>query len=322
MSRVAYVNGRYVAHRQAAVHIEDRGYQFADGVYEVCEVKGARLIDERRHMQRLARSLSELGIPFPMSAAALGVVLREVARRNRVADGLVYLQVTRGVAPRNHAFPSPGVEPGIVVTARPIDRAAGERRAADGVAVITVPENRWARVDIKTVSLLPNVLAKQRAKEAGAFEAWFVDQDGFVTEGSSTNAWIVTGERRLVTRPADFGILRGITRSVILDLAGRDGLAVEERRFSVEEALAAREAFITAASTLVMPVVKIDGRLVGDGKPGRVATELRARFHEAAETAPAWSAPAAPPETSDTGKRRGSKFARDGEHDTRQTGLG
>jgi D-alanine transaminase len=302
MSRIAYVNGRYVAHRDAAVHIEDRGYQFADGVYEVCEVKGARLIDERRHMQRLARSLSELGISFPMAEASLGVVLREVTRRNRVADGLVYLQVTRGVAPRNHAFPSPGVEPAIVVTARKIDRAAGEKRAADGVAVITVPETRWARVDIKTVSLLPNVLAKQKAKEAGAFEAWFIDADGFVTEGSSTNAWIVTGKRTLVTRPADFGILRGITRSVILDLADREGVAVEERRFSVEEALAASEAFVTAASTLVMPVVEIDGRPVGNGKPGRLAMELRARFHEAAEIAPAWSAPAALSDTSGTKK--------------------
>lgn len=322
MSRIAYVNGRYVRHRDAAVHIEDRGYQFADGVYEVCEVKGARLIDERRHMQRLARSLSELGISFPMAETSLGVVLREVTRRNRVADGLVYLQVTRGVAPRNHAFPNPGVEPAVVVTARQIDRAVGEKRAADGVSVITVPENRWRRVDIKTVSLLPNVLAKQKAKEAGAFEAWFIDGDGFVTEGSSTNAWIVTTERTLVTRPADFGILRGITRSVILDLAGRAGLAVEERRFSIDEALAAREAFITAASTLVMPVVRIDGRSVGDGRPGRLAMELRAGFHEAAETAPAWSAPAAPSDTSDTRKPRGLKFARDGERDTRQTGLG
>ena len=291
MSRVAYVNGRYVAHRDAAVHIEDRGYQFADAVYEVCEVKGGRLVDERRHMLRLKRSLSELAIPAPTSEAALGVVLREVVRRNRVADGIVYLQVTRGVAPRNHAFPAPAVAPTVVVTARKIDRALGDKRAKDGVAVITLAENRWARVDIKTVSLLPNVLAKQMAREAGAFEAWFVDRDGFVTEGASTNAWIVTGDKTLVTRPADFGILRGISRSVILDLAGCRGIRVEERCFTVAEALAAREAFVTAASTLVMPVVRIDGRPIGDGKPGRLATELRARFHEVAETSPAWSTP-------------------------------
>ena len=291
MSRVAYVNGRYLTHRDAAVHIEDRGYQFADAVYEVCEVKCGRLIEERRHMLRLKRSLSELAMPAPTSEAALGVVLREVVRRNRVADGIVYLQVTRGVAPRNHAFPAPAVEPTVVVTARKIDRALGDKRAKDGVAVITLAENRWARVDIKTVSLLPNVLAKQMAREAGAFEAWFVDRDGFVTEGASTNAWIVTGDKTLVTRPADFGILRGISRSVILDLAGCRGIRVEERCFTVAEALAAREAFVTAASTLVMPVVRIDGRPIGDGKPGRLATELRARFHEVAETSPAWSTP-------------------------------
>jgi D-alanine transaminase len=302
MSRVAYVNGRYVAHRDAAVHIEDRGYQFADGVYEVCEVKGGRLIDEIRHMQRLARSLSELAIPSPMSEASLGVVLREVVRRNRVVDGIVYLQVTRGVAPRNHAFPAPAVAPTVVVTARKIDRTLGEKRARDGVSVITIPENRWARVDIKTVSLTANVLAKQKAKEAGAFEAWFVDRDGFVTEGASTNAWIVTDDKTLVTRPADFGILRGITRGVLLDLAGCHGLKVEERRFSVKEALAAREAFVTAASTLVMPVVRLDGNPIGDGTPGRLATELRERFHEAAETAPAWSRPASLADAADLKK--------------------
>ena len=308
MSRVAYVNGRYVAHRDAAVHIEDRGYQFADAVYEVCEVKGGRLVDERRHMLRLTRSLSELAIPAPTSAAALGVVLREVVRRNRVADGIVYLQVTRGVAPRNHTFPAPAVAPTVVVTARKIDRALGDKRAKDGVAVITLAENRWARVDIKTVSLLPNVLAKQKAKEAGAFEAWFIDQDGFVTEGASTNAWIVTGAKTLVTRPADFGILRGISRSVILDLAGCHGIRVEERRFTVAEALAAREAFVTAASTLVMPVVRINGIPIGDGKPGRLATELRARFHEAVETSPAWSTPLSLLHVADLKKTAGSEI--------------
>lgn len=286
MSRIAYVNGRYLPHRDAVVHIEDRGYQFADGVYEVCEVKGGHLIDERRHMQRLARSLAELAIAWPMSPSALAVVLREIVRRNRVTDGMVYLQVTRGVAPRNHAFPAPAVHPSAVVTARSIDRALGEKRAAGGVGVITVPENRWERVDIKSTSLLPNVLAKQRAKEAGAFEAWFVDGDGFVTEGASTNAWIVTKAGALVTRPADKGILRGITRTVIFDLAEREGLTLEERRFTVAEALEAREAFITAASTLVMPVTTIDGKPVGSGKPGSLASRLRSLFHTQAEAAP------------------------------------
>jgi D-alanine transaminase len=302
MSRIAYVNGRYLAHGDAMVHVEDRGYQFADAVYEVCEVRDGRLIDERRHLQRLRRSLGEIAIEMPMTEAALGVVLREVVRRNHVADGIVYLQVTRGVAPRNHAFPLHPVTPAVVVTARKVDRGLGEARARQGVSVITMPENRWARVDIKTVSLLPNVLAKQKAREAGAFEAWFVDRDGFITEGASTNAWIVTADRTLVTRPADFGILRGISRSVVVDLAACHGLRVEERRFTVREALAASEAFVTAASTLVMPVVRLDGCPIADGKPGRLTAELRARFHEAAETAPAWSTGAPPPEAADSKK--------------------
>jgi len=289
MSRIAYVNGRYVIHRDAAVHIEDRGFQFADAVYEVCEVKGGRLVDEARHMDRLRRSLSELRIAMPMDRASLGVILREVIRRNRIRDGIVYLQVTRGVAPRHHAFPASEVSPGLVVTARPVDLTEGEQRARHGVAVVTTPDNRWGRVDIKTVGLLPNVLAKQGAKEAGAFEAWFVDEDGFVTEGSSTNAWILTRDGTLVTHPADRGILRGITRIVVLELAEKEGIPVEERRFSLAEAYSAKEAFITAASTIVMPVINLDGRPIGDGKPGPVATRLRSIFHGQAETGPVWS---------------------------------
>jgi D-alanine transaminase len=290
MSRIAYVNGRYVSHGTAAVHIEDRGYQFGDGVYEVCEVLGGRLVDERRHMERLARSLSELRIRAPMTPAALGVVLREVARRNRVRDGLVYIQVTRGVAPRDHAFPSEGTRPALVVTAHEMDLAPREARAAKGVAVITVPDNRWQRVDIKTVGLLPNVLAKQAAKEAGAFEAWFVDREGFVTEGSSTNAWIVTPKHALVTRPGNSGILRGITRAVLIEHATKEGLQLEERPFSVKEAKAAEEAFLTSATTIVTPVVKIDGVPVGGGKPGPLALGLREAFRRSSEIAPRWSA--------------------------------
>src|SRR5882672_8461081 len=212
MSRIAYVNGHYVALRDATVNVEDRGYQFSDGVYEVCEVREGRLVDERRHMERLSRSLSELRIPMPMSGKALGVVLRETVRRNRVRWGIVYLQISRGVSRRDHAFPPAGTRPSIVVTARNLDLANAEKMAADGVAVISVPENRWERVDIKSISLLPNVLAKQTAREHGAREAWFVDKQGFVTEGSSSNAWIVTADRKLVTRPADTTILRGISR--------------------------------------------------------------------------------------------------------------
>jgi D-alanine transaminase len=283
MSRVAYVNGRYLPHALAKVHVEDRGYQYSDGVYEVCEVREGRLVDERRHLERLERSLAEIRLTPPMSPAALRVILRETVRRNRVREGLLYLQVTRGVARRDHAFPPPGTKPSIVVTARSIDRAKVEAQAETGVAVITVPDNRWERVDIKTVSLLPNVLARQAARDQGAREAWFVDREGFITEGSSSNAWIVSKEGAIVTRPAMPGILRGVTRAVVLEIASEQGLRVEERRFTAEEARAAREAFLTAATQLVMPVVAIDGQKIGAGRPGPVARALRAKFHEVAE---------------------------------------
>jgi len=283
MSRIAYVNGRYVRHRDAKVHVEDRGYQFGDGVYEVCEVRGGRLVDERRHMVRLKRSLDELRIRMPMPLAALGVVLREVVARNRVNNGIVYLQVTRGVARRDHGFPVPEVAPSVVVTARAHNRARNEAIAAKGIAAISLPENRWSRVDIKSIGLLPNVLARQAAIERGAREAWFVDRDGAVTEGASTNAWIVTQSGGVVTRPADHGILRGITRAVVFEVIKAQGLSLEERKFTLEEAYAAREAFVTAASQIVLPVVRIDGRAIGDGKPGPVAIALRREFHRYAE---------------------------------------
>ena len=285
MSRIAYVNGQYHRHSEASVHIEDRGYQFADGVYEVCEVVGGKLVDEKRHVERLGRSLSELQINSPMDSRALGVVLREVVRRNKVHDGLVYFQVTRGVAPRNHFFPGSDTKPSLVVTARNASSANAAKMAQKGVGVITVPDNRWERVDIKSVSLLPNVLAKQTAKEQGAYEAWFVDEDGMVTEGSSTNAWIITMDGTIVTRPADKGILRGITRTAVLELAKRENLRVEERAFSVEEAQGAREAFITAATTIVMPVVRIDDVSISNGAPGTIATTLREMFHSQVEIA-------------------------------------
>jgi D-alanine transaminase len=284
MSRYAYVNGRYLQFREAKVHVEDRGYQFADGVYEVCEVRGGRLIDERRHVARLQRSLGELRIPMPMSVKALGVVLREVVARNRVRYGLVYLQITRGVARRDHAFPSPAVTPSMVVTARPLNMKRNEALAATGIAVISVPDNRWGRVDIKTVGLLPNVLARQTAIDQGARDAWFVDKDGVVMEASSANAWIVTAQGALVTRHADHAILRGITRTVVFDAVKGQGLSIEERAFTLQEAFAAREAFITSATQLVLPVVKIDGRSIGDGKPGPIASALRREFYRYAET--------------------------------------
>lgn len=287
MPRIAYVNGRYVAHADAYVHIEDRGYQLADGVYEVCEVAHGFIVDMRRHLDRLDRSLSELRIDWPMSRAVLEIVMREVINRNRVVNGMVYLQVTRGVAPRDHVFPSAGTKPALVVTAKHINRAANAKKAAAGYKVITVPENRWDRVDIKSVGLLPNVLARQKAKEAGAQEAWFVDPDGTVKEGAATNAWIVTRDGSLVTRPAEHGILRGVTRTTLFDVAKKLGLKIEERAFTVDEAKAAREAFITAATMIVMPIVAIDGAPVANGHPGSVALSLREAFFGVAEKTPA-----------------------------------
>jgi D-alanine transaminase len=283
LSRIAYVNGRYLPRHEAMVDIEDRGYQFSDGVYEVCEVRGARLIDERRHVARLERSLDELHMAMPMSNMALAIVMRECIHRNRVRNGLIYLQVTRGVARRDHAFPPSGTRPSVVVTARNLDFAANERTAAAGIAVVTVPDNRWERVDIKSISLLPNVLAKQTAREQGAREAWFVNRNGHVTEGSSSNAWIVTKGGKVVTPPADNGILRGITRAVLITVIRTQGLELEERTFSVEEVYGAREAFLTSASQIVMPVVRVNDRPIGNGAPGSIASALRAEFHRHAE---------------------------------------
>jgi D-alanine transaminase len=287
MPRIAYVNGRYVAHRDATVHVEDRGYQFSDGVYEVCEVARGFIIDMTRHLDRLDRSLRELSIAWPLHRSALTVVLREVVRRNRVTNGLVYLQITRGVAGRDHFFPAANVRPALVVTAKKIDPAAGARKAETGVKVITVVENRWDRVDIKSVGLLPNVLAKQQAKEAGAQEAWFVGADGIVKEGASTNAWIVTRDGVLVTRPADHGILRGITRTTLFDVAAKLGYTIEERGFTVAEAKAAREAFLSSATTIAMPIVEIDGETVANGHPGTITLSLRQAFFDIAEKSPA-----------------------------------
>lgn len=281
MSRLAYVNGRFLPQGEAGVSVEDRGFQFADAVYEVWAVFDGRLADAEGHFVRLERSLGELSIPQPMSRAALAQVLRETARRNRVRDGIVYLQISRGAARRDHAFPA-GLRPTVVATARSIDYAAEEARAAAGVKVITMPDNRWGRCDIKTVGLLPNALAKQAARQAGAYEAWLVDAAGRVTEGASTNAWIVDAQGRLRTRDTGANILRGITRSGVAALAERLQIPVIEEPFTVAEAQAASEAFVTAASAFVLPVVAIDGKPVGSGKPGPVAQRLRALYVEAA----------------------------------------
>lgn len=286
MPRIAYVNGRYQPHDEAAVHVEDRGFQFADGVYEVCEVRHGVIVDLTRHLDRLERSLNALDMDMPMSRAALTHVIREVLRRNRVRNGLYYLQVTRGRAKRDHVYPAPGTPMTVVVTAKSTDPSIIAKKNANGIAAITVPDNRWERVDIKTVGLLPNCMARQRAKEAGAQEAIYVDEQGRVTEGAATNVWIVDQQGRLVTRPAEKGILRGITRTTLLDVTEKLGIEVREDYFTVEDMLNAREVFITAATSICFPIVSIDGKPVANGHPGSLSQKIREAFFDIAEKTP------------------------------------
>ncbi|HTV87641.1 MAG TPA: D-amino-acid transaminase [Stellaceae bacterium] len=276
MPQIAYVDGRYLPLASAAVHVEDRGFQFADGAYEVIAVRGVALVDEARHLERLHRSLGELRIAPPLADAALKIVLREIVRRNRVARGSVYLQVTRGTAPRDHAFPK-AARPTLVVTARRA-RPPDPRLAEEGVAVVTIADIRWRRCDIKSVALLPNVLGKQQAREAGAFEAWQVDAAGRITEGASTNAWIVTADGAIVTHPADHAILNGVTRMALIEVIEREGCRFDERPFTIAEAKAAREAFLTSTTCDVLPVVRIDEAPVGNGHPGLLTQKLRAAY--------------------------------------------
>lgn len=283
MPRFAYVNGRYVRHAEAAVHIDDRGLVFADAVYEVCQVQQGFIIDMTRHLDRLDRSLGEIRIRPPIPRAALTGIMREVLRRNRVVNGMVYLQVTRGRAKRDHVFPAPEVRASLIVTTKAMNPAVNAAKYAAGIKAVTVADNRWGRVDIKTVGLLPNVLARQQAKEAGAQEAVFVDADGNVTEGGATNLWIVDRDGRLVTRPADHAILRGVTRTTLLDVAKKLGIDAEERRFSVADMLEAREVFITGATTICLPIVSIDGQTIANGHPGMTAQKIRDAFFAVAE---------------------------------------
>ena len=283
MTRIVYVNGAYKRYAEAAIHVEDRGFQFADSIYEVIEVLGGRLVDATRHLARLHRSLRELAISPPMRERALLHIIGEVVRRNRVRDGIVYMQVTRGAGPREFALPGPDVLPTLVVFARARSRESANQLAEMGIAVKTVPDNRWGRRDIKTVMLLPSVLAKDAARQADAREAWFVDASGAITEGASSNAWIVTDKGVLVTRPLGWEILPGVTRATVMDVAKAEGINVEERAFTREEALRAREAFITSATNIAMPVVTLDGKTIGNGQPGPLTRRLRIRFHQLAE---------------------------------------
>ncbi|NKK99589.1 D-amino-acid transaminase [Rhizobium leguminosarum bv. viciae] len=283
MPRIAYVNGRYVKHSDASVHIEDRGYQFADGVYEVCEVRHGYIVDLTRHLNRLDRSLGELRIAWPMGRAALIQVIRETLRRNYVRNGLFYMQVTRGVARRDHVFPAEGTPPSLVITAKSTDARIIAAKNANGIRAITLVDNRWDRVDIKSIGLLPNAMARQQAKEAGAQEAIYVDGDGMVKEGAATNVWIVDPDGTLVTRPAEHGILRGITRTTLMDVGAKLGLTIAERNFSVSEMLAAREVFLTAATSICFPVISVDGQPIANGHPGSVSQKVREAFFDVAE---------------------------------------
>jgi D-alanine transaminase len=280
--RIAYVNGVYVRHGLAGVHIEDRGFQFADSIYEVFGVVDGCIRDEDEHFDRLERSLREIAMAMPMQRDAFRLVLRELARRNRLDDGLIYLQVTRGAVRRDHAIPGHPPRPTLIATARRIDKNAAEKRRQTGIRVVTLPDERWARCDIKSTALLPNILAKTAARREDAFEAWLIDRDGYVTEGASTSAWIVDGEGRLVTRDLSRAILPGVTRRVIMEAAETAQIPITERSFTLDEARTATEAFITAATLGALPVIAVDGHRIGDGKPGPVARRIQELYDHTA----------------------------------------
>jgi D-alanine transaminase len=278
MTRIAYVNGRYIDQRVAKVNIEDRGYQFGDGIYEVVHLHAGRFIDADRHFDRLERSLGEIRLPMPMARAALSMVLTQVARRNRMTEGLLYMQVTRGVARRDHAFPKASVPPALVVTVKRIPPFPTD---LDGwaCACITHPDRRWARRDIKSINLLPNVLARQAAREAGAFEAILFDEEtGTVTEGAATTLWVVDAEGVLRTHGLGDAILPGCTRAALIAELRQADIQFEERAASLAELRAAREVFLTSATSFVKPITRIDGALVDDGQVGPITRRLFALF--------------------------------------------
>lgn len=276
MSDIAYVNGAFTPLEDARVSILDRGFLFADGVYEVAAVIDGRLIDNEAHLARLQRSLDALRLESPVPMAEIVEIERALVSRNGVREGLVYLQITRGAAERDFAFPK-NAKPTLVGFAQKKNILASPA-AQTGVKVLTVPDLRWARRDIKSVALLAQILAKQAATEAGCQEAWMVDPEGFVTEGSSSTAFIITREGAVVTRPNSIAILPGCTRRAVMALADQEGLTVEERPFTAAQAHEAAEAFLTSASNLVLPIVSIDGRPVGSGAPGDRAQRLRAIY--------------------------------------------
>lgn len=291
MPAFAYVNGRYGPIAEAGVSVEDRGFQFADSLYEVIAFLNRRFLDWPGHLDRLDRGLAELAIEGVPSRPVLHQIACRLVERARVPDGLLYLQVSRGAARRDHAFP-PATSPTLVMTARAHDFAQRAAQQASGVAAITSPDIRWQRCDLKTVALLPAVLAKQAAKAAGAFEAMFVAADGTVTEGGSTNFWLVDSEGRIVTHPADHRILPGVARSTLMRLAREAQMTVVERPFTLAEAKAAPELFLTSTTAPILPVVRLDDAAVGTGTPGPVATRLAALAWDEIERQTGWKPPA------------------------------
>lgn len=277
MPRISYVNGRFIRHSHAAVHIEDRGYQFADAIYEVIAIVRGRMIDEELHFERLERSLRGIRMELPFSAAVFRIKVAELLRLNRVSGGALYLQVSRGVAPRTHMIPGE-MQSSVVMTLRPL-RGVPADVVEKGVPIITVPDIRWQRPDIKSVALLPNVLAKDDAVQQNVYEAWLVNDEGIVTEGTSTNAWIVK-DGRLITHPAVSAILNGVTRLALMKIATDLGIEIVEKPFSVAEAYSADEAFLSSTSAFLVPIVKIDDTAIGSGSPGPIATELLARYKD------------------------------------------
>ena len=281
MEPIAYVNGAFVPISEAKVSVLDRGFLFADGIYEVAAVLDGKLIDNASHLARLERSVGEISLKLPESLERIEAIQKELVKRNNLVNGMVYLEVTRGAdSGRDFAFPKADVKPTLIMFTSVKD-IVNAPTAKTGIGVITVPDIRWRRCDIKSLALLPNVLGKQQASEAGAFEAWQVDAEGMITEGTSTNAWIVTAGGSLATRPATAAILNGITRTGLKRVLAEEGIAFEERAFSLAEARAAREAFLTSSSAFVLPVTRIDNAVIGDGRPGPVTRRLRQLYVEA-----------------------------------------
>lgn len=272
MPRFAFVNGSYIRHNDATIHIEDRGLQFSDSVYEVIAFINGKMADETGHIDRLERSLSELGIHMPVTRNGLKFIMRELLRRNRLRNAMIYIQVSRGATKRDFEFPQ-DIPSSLIITARLL-RYDSSVNVKNGVTVITVPDLRWKRRDIKTTMLLGQVLAKQEAIESGAYDAWMVDEDGFVTEASASNAWIVTKDGTLVTRNVTTDILRGVTRTALEKITKDLNIKFEERPFTPEEAYEGQEAFNTAASALIVPVISVNDHVIGTGKPGPITRKI------------------------------------------------